>query len=163
MKGEANMNLIVKKMNEEFATEILNWRYERPYDFYNNELTTAAMEEMMDGSYSALLDNREEFIGFFCTGESAQVPKGHQYGVYKEDFVDMGLGMNPKFVGVGNGFEFCSFIIQYIKENEKGKSIRLTVATFNERAIHLYKKLGFEMKDKFSTDSAEFITMVKEN
>lgn len=71
--------------------------------------------------------------------------------------------MNPKLVGKGNGFEFCSFILRYIEEKYKGTPIRLTVAKFNQRAIHLYEKHGFVMKNKFSTGFAEFITMVKKD
>lgn len=157
------MKLVIRNMNEKLATDILNWKYDKPYDFYNNELTAEEMREILDGTYYALIDDAEELIGFFCIGETAQVPIGNQHGVYTGDFVDMGLGMNPKLVGKGNGFEFCSFIIRYIKENYKGTAIRLTVATFNKRAIHLYKNLGFVLKDEFSTDFADFITMVRES
>ncbi len=73
----------------------------------------------------------------------------------------MGLGMNPKLVGKGSGLNFCSFILFYIEQNYKDIPIRLTVATFNHRAIHLYEKLGFVKKDAFSSDFAEFMTMVK--
>lgn len=69
--------------------------------------------------------------------------------------------MNPKMVGKGNGFELCSFILRYIEKNYIGSPIRLTVAKFNQRAIHLYEKLGFVKKDEFTTDFAEFMTMIK--
>ncbi|UOR13263.1 GNAT family N-acetyltransferase [Halobacillus amylolyticus] len=157
------MDLIVKNMNETLATQILTWNYEGPYDFYNNELSDEEIRERLNGTYKALIDENGEVLGFFCTGDSAQVPIGKQYGAYFGEFVDMGLGMNPNYVGKGNGYNFCSFIIQHIKENTDRASIRLTVATFNKRAIHLYKKLGFVKKDKFTTDFAEFITMVKKN
>jgi ribosomal-protein-alanine N-acetyltransferase len=75
----------------------------------------------------------------------------------------MGLGMDPKLVSKGNGFEFCSFILRYIEENYKGTPIRLTVAKFNQRAIRLYEKLGFVMENEISTDFAEFIIMVKKS
>jgi RimJ/RimL family protein N-acetyltransferase len=35
------------------------------------------------------------------------------------------------------------------------------VAKFNERAIHLYEKLGFVYENEFDTKNATFITMVK--
>lgn len=155
------MNLFIKKMNEKIATDILEWKYTAPYDFYNNELTDEAMEEILDGTYYAIVNETNEIIGFFCIGKSAQVPIGNQYGVYKEDFVDMGLGMNPNLVGNGNGFIFCSFIIKYIEENYPDTPIRLTVAKFNQRAIHLYEKFGFVKENEFSTDFANFFTMVK--
>lgn len=157
------MNLTVKKMDKELATRILKWNYEEPYDFYNNEITEEAMTELLEGSYQGLINEKGELFGFFCIGKSAQVPLGHNAGAYKEDNIDMGLGMNPMLTGKGNGYRFCAYIMSYIKEKYKDKPIRLTVATFNHRAIHLYEKLGFFKKDQFSTKLADFITMVKEN
>lgn len=150
-------------MTKERATDILGWKYEQPYDFYNNELTDEALQEMLDGSYYALVDDQHALIGFFCTGANAQVPIGHRFGVYKEALVDMGLGMNPNLVGKGNGFEFCTQVMQFIRTQHENTPTRLTVATFNERAIRLYEKLGFVSEDRFTTDSAEFKTMVKSN
>lgn len=143
--------------------DILTWEYDKPYDFYNNELTDEDMKERLDGSYYALVNDNKELFGFFCIGENAQVPFGKKIGVYSDDSIDMGLGMNPKLVGKGNGFEFCSFILLYIEKNYKGTPIRLTVANFNQRAIHLYEKLGFVKKDEFSTDFVGFMTMVKKD
>lgn len=156
------MELKVVNMNERYAFQILNWKYEPPYNFYNNEYTKEALEELVDSSYYALLDKENELFGFFCTGESAQVPAGHAILAYKENFVDMGLGMDPRFVGKGNGIAFCSFIINVIEKKNGKMPIRLTVAKFNQRAIHLYEKLGFKKEKEFRTELAEFITMVRE-
>lgn len=155
------MNLQIHTMNEEFAKEILTWTYEKPYDLYNNEPSEEGMNELLDGSYYALIDDVEGLYGFFCIGKSAQVPKGNEFGAYDENCIDMGLGMNPKLVGKGTGFSFTSFIIDYIQERHKEIPVRLTVATFNKRAIHLYEKLGFVKKHEFSTDFAHFQTMVQ--
>jgi len=157
------MNVSVEKMNEKIATEIVGWKYTAPYDFYNNEQSDESIKELLEGSYYALVNQNKEIVGFFCIGTSAQVPAGNQYEVYKKDFVDMGLGMNPKLIGHGNGFRFCKIVLTYIEVNYKDIPIRLTVAKFNERAIHLYKKLGFVKQNEFNTDYAEFITMVKTN
>ena len=155
------MKLFIENMNEEIAKDTLGWEYEKPYDFYNNEITDEEMKERLDGSYYVLVNDQKELFGFFCTGENAQVPFGKNFGVYSDESIDMGLGMNPKIVGKGNGFEFCSFILRYIEENYIGSPFRLTVAKFNQRAIHLYEKLGFVKKDEFSTDFEEFMTMIK--
>ena len=154
------MQLKIKPMNEERAKAILGWQYEQPYNFYNNELTAEALQEMLDGSYYSLVDEQNALIGFFCTGANAQVPIGHQFGVYTENFIDMGVGMHPNLVGKGNGFDFCTQVISFIRA-ESSKPVRLTVATFNKRAIRLYEKLGFIPEKSFRTDSAEFETMVK--
>ncbi|MFC4560122.1 GNAT family N-acetyltransferase [Virgibacillus kekensis] len=153
--------LRIKMMNEKMAQEALNWRYEKPYDFYNNETTDEAMAEMLDGTYYGIINKDNTLVGFFCTGRSAQVPAGHEFGVYEDDYVDLGLGMNPELTGKGNGYDFSSFIVDHIRKVFTDTPIRLSVATFNERAIHLYEKLGFVKKDEFSAASSDFITMVK--
>lgn len=155
------MSIYIENINEEKAKEILSWEYVKPYDFYNNEITEENIKELLDGTYYALMSDQHQLIGFFCMGKNAQVPIGNKYSVYSDDFIDMGLGMAPQLVGKGNGFTFCSFILSYIEENYKAIPIRLTVAKFNQRAIHLYEKLGFDAKDEFSTDFADFMTMVK--
>ena len=148
-------------MNEQRAIQILNWKYDPPYDFYNNHYTDEALEELLDSSYYALVNTKNELFGFFCAGKSAQVPAGHAKGAYEENLVDMGLGMNPRMVGQGSGTEFCSLIIRLIRKKYGNTPIRLTVATFNARAIHLYEKLGFEKENEFKSERAQFITMVR--
>jgi ribosomal-protein-alanine N-acetyltransferase len=155
------LKLRIQDMNERFASEILNWKYEKPYDFYNNAYTEERLKELLDGSYYALVSMDDELFGCFCTGKYAQVPAGHQIGAYNELLIDMGLGMNPLYVGQGMGTEFCSFILQVIEEKFKDTPIRLTVATFNGRAVRLYEKLGFVKEVEFRTKSAEFMTMVR--
>lgn len=57
--------LFVGKMNVNFAKEILSWRYEAPYDFYNNDLDTDSLNEMLENPYYSVLDSDGELIGFF--------------------------------------------------------------------------------------------------
>lgn len=155
------MHISRKDMNKEYIQEIINWEYEPPYDFYNNGDSEEGLQEFLAGDYKALLNEQNQIFGYYCTGFSAQVPAGNEEDVYREECIDMGLGMNPDNVGKGNGVEFCEWILQDIYKRYSHLPIRLTVATFNQRAIHLYKKLGFVEKDKFQATNAEFITMVK--
>ena len=155
------MQLHIEIMTISKARHILAWKYDEPYDFYNNEETDEALVEMLDGSYYLLLDEQNDVVGFFCIGKNAQVPIGHQFGVYVDDFVDMGLGMHPNLIGIGNGTAFCTYIIQFIEKQYVSKSIRLTVANFNKRAIHLYEKLGFVKVAEFTSNSTDFMTMIK--
>lgn len=151
-----------KEMNKEFAMEILSWRYDKPYDFYNNNVTEEGLQELLDGSYSALVDENGNLTGFFCTGTSAQVPKGNEVGVYDGNWIDIGLGMNPILTGKGYGSTFFSKVLELVRKEKKELPLRLTVAAFNERAIHLYEKLGFKKESEFSAGSTKFITMVQE-
>ncbi|AFS70478.1 GNAT family N-acetyltransferase [Exiguobacterium antarcticum] len=146
-------------MTFEHATAILKWTYLSPYDFYNMEVSDEAYAELLDGSYQAVV-NQEQLVGFFCTGRSAQVPAGLQFGLYADDYLDIGLGRHPELTGQGTGFTFCSFVLDTAK-SQTSLPLRLTVATFNERAIHLYEQLGFRQQSTFSTAHATFIVMTQ--
>ncbi|WP_305037797.1 GNAT family N-acetyltransferase [Halobacillus sp. GSS1] len=155
------MNLTIHEMTEDFASESLRWRYEPPYDFYNVELSEEALAERLDGTYRSVLDDMGTLIGFFCTGESAKVPAGEKDGVYEEPAVDMGLGLQPELTGKGHGKLFGKAVLASIQQDHEGMPVRLSVATFNERAIRLYENMGFVEQASFQTDACPFITMIK--
>ncbi|WP_442599601.1 GNAT family N-acetyltransferase [Neobacillus sp. D3-1R] len=154
------MSLFTKDMNEVYAKEILTWKYEAPFDFYNIDFSDEALEELLNNNYFAIVNDTNQLIGFFCFGKAAQVPIGERYGAYTEDMVDFGLGMKPDLTGQGKGFEFLTFILDSIRETEK-KPLRLTVASFNKRAIKLYEKLGFVKEMTFLLKETEFDTMIQ--
>lgn len=152
------MQFTKRKMDKAAAVKILRWHYGEPYDFYNNEATEESINELLDGSYEAVFGDGK-LIGFLCAGKAAQVPKGIEQGVYPEGFVDIGIGMDPELTGQGNGQQFFGYAASAIQSEHPELSLRLTVAKFNARAIHLYKKFGFTEAQSFSTDAAVFITM----
>lgn len=156
------MRLEPKSMNEEFAIEILQWKYEPPYDFYNNELNPQSLKELLENSYYVVVDENKKIVGYFCIGDCAKVPNGVQFGAYNAELIDIGIGMNPALTGRGFGTIFFSFILNFIEENFLKVPFRLTVAKFNQRAIHLYEKFGFEQEMEFDRGDTRFITMVKE-
>ena len=156
------MQLFIQKMSRNEAVEILNWKYSAPYDFYNNEENEESIKELLGSSYSVVVDENGQLIGFFCIGDSAQVPAGTLYGAYSEECIDIGLGMKPELTGQGLGIAFLSFILGHIHDTNKAVSLRLTVAMFNERAVRLYEKLGFKKKIEFSNGSTVFMTMIKD-
>ena len=150
------MKFTPKIMTEDFAREILTWQYDSPYDLYNQDAED--FDELMNGSYYAVLNFANEMIGFYCIGTPAQVPKGHDFKAYQESFLDLGLGLKPELTGQGNGYDFLEFIIPTLS----AENLRLTVASFNKRAIRLYEKFGFKQVDCFSNGKNEFITMVRD-
>ncbi|WP_409273240.1 GNAT family N-acetyltransferase [Neobacillus sp. SCS-31] len=155
------MDLIVDNMSEHYASQIVCWNYEPPYDFYNSSASPEGIKELMEQPYYAVLDPYGELIGFFCIGESAQVPAGKKFGAYLEGFIDIGLGMKPELTGKGLGFTFFSRILDYVYCSVPGIPLRLTVASFNERAVGLYRKAGFEELMRFYRGPVEFIVMTK--
>jgi [ribosomal protein S18]-alanine N-acetyltransferase len=155
------MNLVSKKMNHDYALEILKWNYEPPYDFYNNEVNNASIGELLEENYMAITDLKGSLTGFYCSGKSAQVPAGREAGAYNETAVDVGIGMNPKLTGKGGGKAFFSFILTELQSAFPHSITRLTVAAFNDRAIKLYANMGFKKEKEFYCGLNHFITMVK--
>ncbi|WP_254438537.1 GNAT family N-acetyltransferase [Paenibacillus sp. DCT19] len=153
------MSYSIHEMTVGFAEEILHWKYEQPYDFYDNELSLEALDELLNSSYYVLLDIHDELIGFMCMGSSAQVP--NETYVYGENYIDLGIGMNPELTGKGQGASFFSSVLNFIVDRFDHSSYRLTVAAFNQTAIHLYQKFGFITVDRFSKGDYEFIVMIK--
>ncbi|WP_413382000.1 GNAT family N-acetyltransferase [Alkalihalobacillus sp. 1P02AB] len=155
-------DLTILPMNQKYAFEILQWRYPKPYDFYNIYYSNHALSELLEENYFAVVNQNNGLVGFFCTGRSSQVPSGVLVKAYENDCTDVGLGIKPHLTGRGNGYDFCSFIFSYIQKQKTSQtSLRLTVATFNQRAIRLYKKLGFIKDKQFHHHQIEFMTMVK--
>lgn len=155
------MHLFKSNMTKDFAVEAIHWKYEKPYDLYNNELNSEAIDEMLNNSYFAIVSEDNELIGYYCTGKSAQVPAGNKINAYEMDNLDIGVGMKPNLTGKGFGTTFFTFILQNIQRSNTISPMRLTVATFNKRAIRLYEKFGFVEQKKFDSDVTEFITMVR--
>jgi len=144
-------------MTVDQATAILKWTYPPPYDFYNMETSEEAYAELLDGSYQAVIAHKQ-LVGFFCIGQSAQVPPGRSLHLYPDDHLDIGLGRQPELTGQGTGLAFCSFVLDTVKA-QSTLPLRLTVASFNERAIHLYEQLGFRRQTTFPTTHATFLIM----
>lgn len=153
------MEFTTSKMTDNCAIEILKWKYEKPYDLYNNVLSGEAIMELTSSSYKAILSN-DEVVGFYCTGKDAQVPSGNEVGAYSRDCMDIGLGMKPDLTGKGLGTPFFGFILQDICE-ESSKCLRLTVADFNKRAIRLYENFGFVIEKEFWRGDMQFNVMIK--
>jgi len=151
------MVLQVGEMTHAYAIEIVNWRYQAPYDMYNLEESEADIQELMAANYQAILDQDGYLFGFYCTGEAAQVPKGHAFQVYEAVCLDIGLGMRPDLTGKGFGKVFLAFILQQFEAT----ALRLTVATFNQRAIRLYEGFSFKRDAIFMNGEIEFTTMLR--
>ncbi|MBS8264307.1 GNAT family N-acetyltransferase [Mesobacillus boroniphilus] len=148
-------------MTRELAAEILSWKYDPPYDLYNNEVTESSINELVHEGYLAVEDETGALIGFYCNGHSAQVPTGRELGAYTEGAIDVGVGMHPELTGKGNGYVFFSFVLNELETLNSHSIFRLTVANFNKRAIKLYENLGFKKTYEFKTDTNEFIIMLK--
>jgi hypothetical protein len=144
------------------AEEILLWRYVAPYDFYNMDNSEEALAELLDGSYNSVYTGDGSLFGYFCRGNSAQVPAGHASGAYLDACLDVGLGMNPYLTGSGRGSSFFKFILNSLYDEYGRETVfRLTVASFNKRAVTLYTRHGFMKVVSFQHNGVEFVSMIK--
>ncbi|MCK4241837.1 MAG: hypothetical protein KAX30_09465, partial [Candidatus Atribacteria bacterium] len=104
---ENNMGYIVRKMTKRQAEDISTWKYDEPYSIYDMDGSKEILDELLDGSYYAVTNEKDELTGYFCFGDAAQVPGGKQCGAYLEDdAIDIGLGMRSDLIGKGMGLNF---------------------------------------------------------
>jgi len=130
------MQFRFKLMNEAYAHAIANWHYEGIYAFYDADRDIEDLEELLDphswtGKYCAVVDERGELVGFFCFEK-------------EDEAVVIGLGLKPDCTGKGLGQAFVEAGLEYAKQNFDPAIFRLSVATFNHRAIRVYEKVGFD-------------------
>ncbi|WP_410502943.1 GNAT family N-acetyltransferase [Exiguobacterium acetylicum] len=149
------MNYTFSPLTQRQAEQIAyEWHYDGPFAFYdmpNDEEDLAEFlnpEERTDHYFAVL--NKEELIGYYVFEPNA-------------DVVDVGLGMRPDLTGQGNGTAFLEAGLAFVIDRYAPKQIELAVATFNERAIRLYTKSGFEPVERFQQatngGSYEFMKM----
>lgn len=134
-KGRWIKMLRIQPMTEKHAEDICQWRYDGIYAVYN--LTEDSFHELLNGDYYSCMKGHF-LIGFFCFGRSAQIPTAEK-DVYKYPALDIGLGLRPELCGKGLGKEFLGAGIQF----SRAQILRLSVASFNKRAVNLYRSLGF--------------------
>ncbi|MBY0598193.1 GNAT family N-acetyltransferase [Bacillus bingmayongensis] len=150
----------IHKLTRTEAKEINTWQYEEPYSLYSFSGSDETIEELLDGTYYGCSNEHGEFIGFFCFGGHAQVPGGRDANLYTgEETVDIGLGMKPELTGKRTGKSFFQTGIEFAISEFQAKKIRLSVATFNKRAIKLYKNIGFQIGPTFMSRGIEFMLM----
>lgn len=124
------------------ASDISKWKYEPPYDLYNHD--EGSSDELLCGDCFAGIVN-DDLVGYLNFGQDARIPTVEK-DVYTDDFIDIGLGLRPDICGRGFGLEFLLKAIGFASVQYGTNRFRLSVAAFNERAIKVYKKAGFEIR-----------------
>lgn len=143
-------DLTVTPMDHAAASAIVAWRYPPPFDLYNvqdDPLGTALFLSGVASGYYQIRDAAGELVGFCCFGEEARVPGGD----YADPALDLGLGVRPDLVGRGQGMGYLGVVIAFGVARFQPELLRLTVASFNLRAIRLYEKAGFRVQSRFHT------------
>ena len=132
------------------AQAISRWRYDAPYSVYNGNPASVASLLEPRYLYHSVHDDHGELVGYFCFGEDARVSAGKRLDLYEREVaLDVGLGMRPDLTGQGLGEEFVHAGLQFARATYDPEAFRLTVATFNRRAIRVYERAGFEPVETF--------------
>ena len=133
-------------MTQDQAEDIsYNWHYDGKYSFYNMEADEEDLQEFVDpelrgDSKFAVMEN-SDLIGFFSVTKVNDLT------------FDIGLGMRPDLTNKGKGWEFINAGLAFIKKKYNPSKITLSVATFNQRAIKVYRRLGFIDVHTFMQDT----------
>jgi len=126
-------------LKADHARQILRWRYQPPYDFYNSPDTGVIEQQyivqFLDPTYAyhAIIDVQQL-----------------QSGDYTDPVLEIGLGMRWNFTGQGQGVAFFSSILTFHQSHVYATRLRLTVAPVNRRALALYKQFGFQETAEFT-------------
>ena len=133
-------------MTQEQAENIaFNWHYDGEYSFYNMEADKEDLAEFLNleerGNSTFAVTKEYELVAFFSFSQVA------------DRTFDISLGMRPDLTGKGNGMTFLRASINFIQSEFKPEKITLSVATFNQRAIKSYRKLGFKDVETFIQDT----------
>lgn len=152
------MEWVIQPLTQSHALEIANaWKYEGIYSFYDMTADVEDYEEFVDEERRNQNDHYEvleshEVIGFFC--------------VFQENTsIEIGLGMRPDVCGKGKGKRFVEQILEFIGRAYSFDQLVVNVASFNQRAIKVYRACGFEDSEitQRHTNGGvyEFLTMVR--
>ncbi|MCY0906192.1 GNAT family N-acetyltransferase [Arthrobacter sp. H14-L1] len=129
-------------MLPDIAREIADeWKYSPPYDFYNADADPGDYREFIDPTFWP-----EYFYGAYVRGELI--------GFFQVDvrgtFCEISLGMRPDLTGNGLGRAFVDACIgQTVADLGSERTLSLSVASFNKRAIRVYEAAGFVKKRSF--------------
>ena len=157
------MRFNFRPLTEDDARVILAWRYEEPYSLY--DLERGSLQGLLDpeNGYHAVTGSQGEAVGFCCFGPDARVPGGSYDADH--DALDIGLGMRPDLTAKGMGAAFVTAVLEFGQRTFAPSTFRLTVATFNRRAIRVYEKAGFQPGHVFVASTGdgqrEFVQMTR--
>lgn len=140
------------------ALEISRWRYAPPYECY--DMIEADPEWLLhpEAGFHALLA-RDQLVGFRSFGPDGQVPGGD----YDDHALDTGGGLRPQLVGQGLGRHAISAGLAFGRAHFSPDAFRVTVASFNTRALRTVEGLGFHRVGHFeaATDGRSFEVLVR--
>jgi len=139
--GLSQMEFIFFPMTRSAAQSIDQWHYPGIYRFYDLSQDDEDRLEFLNSDnwsnqYFSVANEHRELIGFFIFDQET-------------DVVTLGLGLHPDITGQGLGVAFVQAGLTFADEQFQPKRYELSVATFNTRAIQVYKRCGFVEEKTF--------------
>lgn len=145
-------------MTMAYAADIVSWRYPAPYDCYDMADADPDFMTSPDSGFFALIEGGM-LIGFRSFGPDGQVPGGF----YDSSALDTGGGLRPELTGKGLGRAAISTGLDFGRRMLAPPAFRMTIATFNARALRVVGSLGFAKVGSFnaSTDGRSYEVVVR--
>lgn len=158
------MNLEFVPISRAQAVECVRWRYEAPYDLYNlsEDARKIELEAMLDQKNMCFaVSAGGEFIGVRSFGDDGKVEGGD----YDDEYQDTGGALKPEMTSKGLGEEVLRAGLQFGARRFGFFKYRVTVASFNERALKVCQRVGFVERQRFSraSDDQEFVVLTRED
>jgi RimJ/RimL family protein N-acetyltransferase len=122
------VTLAIAAATPEGFRERAEWRYEAPFDLYDEDGKPVKNPER----FFEARDESGALVGFYYFERSGPTVK-------------FGLGLRPDLTGQGLGLEFVEAGIAFAKERFRPRRIVLEVFSFNDRAVKVYERAGFEI------------------
>lgn len=148
----------VAPLRREHALDICTWRYTPPYDCYDMADADPARLVQPESGLHALLAG-DQLIGFRSYGSDGQVPGWD----YDDQALDTGGALRPQLVGQGLGRHAISAGLAFGRAQFAPQAFRVTVATFNARALRTVEALGFQRIGRFNaaSDGRSFEVLIR--
>lgn len=144
-----NDNLFIKRLELEDAINIKSWGRHNNKLFIDYDLAKYNQKELkiwyyskksgIRNKYFAIYDYDNNFIGYIGIKD---------INIFKKD-ATLGIVLNPNFISKGYGYNIMKLFLNYYFNVLNMKRMNLEVNEFNERAIKLYKKLGFRYVSEY--------------
>ncbi|CAM3603261.1 GNAT family N-acetyltransferase [Nocardioides zeicaulis] len=158
MSRPSPTSLQVVPLTRAHAVDICAWRYDPPLDRY--DMTGADPDGLLDPSagFHALVAD-DVLVGFRSFGHDGRVPGW----AYDDTALDTGGGLRPDLVGRGLGRPAIAAGLAYGRERFSPAAFRVTVASFNTRALRVVESLGFSRVGRFDAthDGTSFDVLVR--
>lgn len=149
----------IAPLTREHAEDIATWQYAAPYGTYDMVGADPAELLLPEVGYHAVLAD-DRLIGFRSFGPDGQVPGW----AYDDSALDTGGGLRPELTGQGLGSIVISTGLAYGRAQFAPTAFRVTVASFNARALRTVAALGFQRIGIFnaSRDGREFMVLARQ-